>query len=345
MKNYFLIISSLLVFGISCTKDSDGNELPPRLVIKATPVDTGNGLVNFEATAPNATGYDFDFGDGTTGSSTDGKISHTYTKIGTNTFYVVVTAKRTSGAQETKTRSVDVIVKSTLPGLIWADEFNVNGSPSPTNWTFEIGTGSNGWGNSELQYYTNRAQNATVSNGVLKINAIRENFSGSAFTSARLITKDKFEFKYGRVEARAKLPTGAGTWPAIWMLGADINTVGWPACGEIDIMEHRGSDLNKIHGSLHFPGRSGGNPVTSTTTITNATTEFHVYGVDWSATSIKFSVDGNVYFTVPNNQGIPFNKDFFMIVNVAMGGTFGGTVAPGFTSSSMEIDYIRIFSN
>jgi beta-glucanase (GH16 family) len=345
MKNYLIILSSLLIFGISCTKDSDGGELPPTLTIQATAVDTGNGLVNFEATAPNATGYDFDFGDGTTGSTADGKISHTYTKIGNNTFYVVVTAKGSSGVLQTKTRHVEVTVKSTLPGLIWEDEFNVNGGPSPVNWTFDIGTGSNGWGNNELQYYTNRSQNATVSNGTLKITAIRESFSGSAFTSARLKTKDKFEFKYGRVEARAKLPTGAGTWPAIWMLGADINQVGWPACGEIDIMEHKGSELNKIHGSLHFPGRSGGNPVTNTTTITNANTEFHVYSVDWSESSIKFAIDGNVFFTVPNNQGIPFNKDFFMIINVAMGGTFGGPVAPSFTSSSMEIDYIRVFSN
>ncbi|HSK14312.1 MAG TPA: glycoside hydrolase family 16 protein, partial [Phnomibacter sp.] len=238
-----------------------------------------------------------------------------------------------------------VNVTSNIPGLVWADEFNVNGTPSPVNWTFEIGTGNNGWGNAELQYYTNRPQNATVSNGVLRITAIRENFSGSAFTSARMITKDKFDFKYGRVEARAKLPTGAGTWPAIWMLGADITSVGWPACGEIDIMEHKGSELNKIHGSLHYPGRSGGNPVTNTTTITNANTEFHVYGLDWSATRIRFSIDGNEFFSVPNNEAIPFNKNFFLILNVAMGGNFGGSVDPTFTSSSMEIDYIRVFSN
>ncbi len=344
MKYYFFIISSLFILAVGCTKNSDEDGgLPPSLTILATPVDTGNGLINFEASAPNAIGYDFDFGDGTTGTTTDGKISHTYTKIGSSTFFVVVTAKGSSGNLQTKTKSINVDVKSTIPGLIWADEFNVNGAPSPSNWTFEIGAG--GWGNNELQYYTNRSQNASVSGGMLKITAIKENFNGSPYTSARLISKDKFDFKYGRVEVRAKLPTGGGTWPAIWMLGSDISSVGWPACGEIDIMEHVGNSQNRIHASLHYPGRSGGNSVTNTIVVPNVSSSFKVYKVDWSASSIKFYVDDQLYFNIPNSQAIPFNKDFFMILNVAMGGNFGGAVDPTFTSSSMEIDYVRVFSN
>jgi PKD repeat protein len=335
----FMIILSLAVLSVSCEKDTSTG-FTPDFVIKATPSTDSAGLVEFEATATNATGYTFDFGDGTTGTTADGKINHTYTKIGNNTFYVVVKA---AGAEKTKTIEVRVNIVSNIPGLIWADEFDISGNPNPSNWTFEIGAG--GWGNNELQYYTNRSQNATVSGGMLKITAIKENFNGSPYTSARLITKDKFDFKYGRVEIRAKLPAGGGTWPALWMLGSDISSVGWPACGEIDIMEHRGNDPNKIHGTIHYPGRSGGNPVTNTTTATNVSTTFHVYKCDWSASSIKIYVDDNLYFNVPNTQAIPFNKNFFLIVNIAMGGTFGGPVDPAFTSSSMEIDYIRVFSN
>jgi len=338
----FLI--SLLSFAtmlIGCEKDSDNTDYMPRFSVTAK--ETTEGVYDFVATLAGATGYTFDFGDGKTGTATaDGKITHTYTKIGTSTFYVVVTANTGTGT-ETKTIDIIVDIKSNIPGLVWADEFEVNGAPDPTNWTFEVGAG--GWGNNELQFYTNRSQNASVSGGMLKITAIKENFSGSPYTSARLISKDKFEFKYGRVEIRAKLPAGSGTWPALWMLGNDINSIGWPACGEIDIMEHRGNDPNKIHGSLHYPGRSGGNPVTSTTTAPNVSTTFNVYRVDWSATNIKFYVNNNLFFNVPNSLSIPFNKDFFMILNIAMGGTFGGSVDPAFTSSSMEIDYIRVFSN
>jgi beta-glucanase (GH16 family) len=182
-----------------------------------------------------------------------------------------------------------------------------------------------------------------VQNGVLKITAIKEAYNGSAYTSARMISKGKFEMKYGRVEVKAKLPAGVGTWPAIWMLGADINAVGWPDCGEIDIMEHKGSELNKIYGTLHYPGRFGGNANGNTIVISNATTEFHVYGLEWTASEIKISVDGQVYHTVPNSSAIPFNKNFFFIMNLAMGGNFAGAVDPNFTSASMEVDYIRVY--
>ncbi|MBM3449317.1 MAG: glycoside hydrolase family 16 protein, partial [Bacteroidetes bacterium] len=220
---------------------------------------------------------------------------------------------------------------------------NTAGAPDPSKWGFDIGTGSNGWGNNESQFYTSRPENAVVSNGTLKIIAKRESYGGSQFTSARLLTRDKFSFKYGKVETRAKLPAGVGTWPAIWMLGSNIGSVGWPACGEIDIMEHKGSQPNKIYGTVHYPGFSGGNAVGGTVNISNVTTEFHVYGVEWNETSIRFFVDGNLFFTFNNNQNIPFNHNFFIIMNVAMGGTFGGNIETAFSSAMMEIDWIRVY--
>ncbi|MEQ1799675.1 MAG: glycoside hydrolase family 16 protein, partial [Lacibacter sp.] len=145
------------------------------------------------------------------------------------------------------------------------------------------------------------------------------------------------------VEVRAKLPTGLGTWPAIWMLGNNISTAGWPACGEIDIMEHIGNQQNKIYGTLHHPGHSGGNGDGGTVTIPNVSTEFHKYSLDWSAATIKISVDDVPFFTFNNNSSLPFNQNFFIILNVAMGGTFGGTIDPAFNSSTLEIDYVRVY--
>jgi beta-glucanase (GH16 family) len=194
-----------------------------------------------------------------------------------------------------------------------------------------------------LQYYTSRTDNAIVSNGILQIIAKKELLGGSNYTSARLLSKDKFSFKYGKVEVRAKLPAGIGTWPAIWMLGNNISTVGWPACGEIDIMEHKGSELNKIHGTLHHPGHFGGSADSKTVIISNATTEFHRYTVDWTDAAIKFLVDDVLFFTFANASTLPFNQPFFLLLNLAMGGTFGGSVDPAFTNASMEIDYVRVY--
>lgn len=174
----------------------------------------------------------------------------------------------------------------------------------------------------------------------MKITAKKE---GSTYTSARLKSEDKYEFTYGKIEFRAKLPAGGGTWPAVWSLGQDYKTNSWPACGEIDFMEHVGNSQNVIHGSLHYPGNSGGNGNTGSTTITNASTEFHVYKTIWTPSSIKFYVDDKLFHSFANNNTVPFNKDFFLIMNVAMGGNFGGTIDPAFTQSTMEVDYIRVY--
>ena len=227
--------------------------------------------------------------------------------------------------------------------LVFEEEFDVDGAPDPAIWNYDLGTGENGWGNNESQYYTNRPENIIVEDGLLKITARAEDFEGSAYTSSRIQSYQKFEFQYGRVEVRAKLPTGGGTWPAIWMLGADFETNIWPAAGEIDIMEHVGNQQNTIYGSTHDPNNFAGNSRSVSTVVEGVSEAFHVYGIVWTEDAITFTVDGEAYGTLDNNPGLPFNKDFFLILNVAMGGNFGGAIDPGFEESSMEVDYIRVY--
>jgi beta-glucanase (GH16 family) len=223
--------------------------------------------------------------------------------------------------------------------LVFFDEFNLDGAPDSSKWSYDLGN-NNGWGNGELQSYTNSPSNVIVQGGNLVITAKK---TGSSYTSARLKSENKYEFKYGKVEFRAKLPAGAGTWPALWMLGQNYATNTWPACGEIDIMEHKGNQPNIILGSVHYTGRSGGNSVTSQILSSNVSSEFRKYKVIWSPQSIRFYVDNVLFHSVINSNSLPFNSDFFLIMNVAMGGTFGGTVDPAFSQSSMEVDYVRVY--
>ncbi len=227
--------------------------------------------------------------------------------------------------------------------LVWADEFDIDGEPCSGNWSYNTGTGNNGWGNGETQFYTDRAENIVVENGELKITAKREDFNGSEFTSSRIVSQDKFEFTFGKVEMRAKLPSGGGTWPALWMLGADFETNPWPAAGEIDIMEHVGNSQDEIFATLHYPGASGGDAMSSSTIIPGASDDYHVYSVDWTVDEIRFAVDGTAFYVFPNSGNLPFDKDFFLIFNVAMGGSFGGPIDPAFTESSLFVDYVRIY--
>ncbi len=227
--------------------------------------------------------------------------------------------------------------------LVWSDEFDVDGAPDPSKWTYDIGTGGNGWGNNESQYYTDRTDNVEVLNGSLVITAQAESYMGSNYTSARLKSQGLYDFTYGKVEISAKLPEGSGTWPALWMLGSNFDTVGWPTCGEIDIMEHVGNNQNTISAALHSDAASGGNAITNNTLISNASTEFHTYTLLWNASTIKISVDDSEYFVFANDGTTPFNDSFFFILNIAMGGNLGGTIDPAFISSSMEVDYIRVY--
>lgn len=338
MKQLSFIFLSAVLLCFSCGKDSPGttNVAPTNLTVNAVVSTDNSGNVAFTASATNAVTYDYDYGNGIFQTVVSGVVTYRYPASGVYTVNVI--AKSSSG--QTISKSIQVTV-TVAQSLIWSEEFDTPGAPDPAKWGYDLGAG--GWGNNELQYYTNRPDNAVVSGGTLKIIAKAENFSGSAYTSARLLSKDKFSFKYGKLEARAKLPFGAGTWAAIWMLGSNINTVPWPGCGEIDIMEHVGNQQNKIFGTLHYPGRSGGNADGSSVVIANASTEFHKYAVEWTASTIKISVDDFTYFTFSNSAAVPFNHNFFIILNIAMGGNFGGAVDPAFVSSTMEIDYIRVY--
>lgn len=335
----FFVVATMIVYSCSKAGSAGGASVAPSNLGVSAAVSTDNsGNVTFTATATNAVTYDFDYGNGIFATVPTGVITYRYPAGGTYT--VNVTAK--SGSGQTISKSIQVTVIVTL-GLVWSDEFNTAGAPDVGKWGYDIGTGSGGWGNNELQYYTNRPDNVVVAGGVLKIIAKKETYMGSAYTSARLLSKGKYAFKYGRIEVRAKFPTGVGTWPALWMLGDNIGTVGWPACGETDIAEHLGRDVNKIYGTLHYPGNSGGSANGNTIVIPDATTAFHNYIVDWSATAIKIYVDSQLYHTVANSASIPFNQNFFILLNMAMGGNFGGPVDPAFTTATLEIDYVRVY--
>lgn len=339
MKNMFFIsLITLFTTIIGCKKDDTTTPPPSNLNVSAVVATDSTGNVSFTATADNVTSYDYDFGNGVFQTVKDGKVTYRYQASGK--YSVNVVAQNNDGQTISKSIQIDVMVN--LKAL-WSDEFNIPGAPDPNKWNYDLGNGSGGWGNQELQYYTARPENVKVQNGVLKITALKEAYNGFNYTSARLKTQGKFAFKYGKVEVSAKLPTGAGTWPAAWMLGNNITNAGWPACGEIDIMEQKGYEPNKIYGTLHYPGFSGGNANGGTTTIANASTQFHKYSVDWSASAIRIYVDDKLFHTVINSQSLPFNQDFFMLLNLAMGGTFGGTVDAGFTNATLEIDYIRVY--
>lgn len=233
--------------------------------------------------------------------------------------------------------------------LTLSEEFDTDGAPDAAIWRFDIGTGENGWGNQELQYYTDRSENAVVQNGVLLITARKESFEGSQYTSARLVTKDLFEQEYGRFEARIRLPYGQGIWPAFWMLGADIDENPWPAAGEIDIMEYRGQNPTVLVGTVHGPGYSGGESISKEYTLPNDRfdTGFHIFGIEWGPEYINFYVDDVLY-----NQITPedvtgqwvFNKPFYILMNMAVGGTFVG--APNDETQfpqTMLVDYVRVY--
>lgn len=230
--------------------------------------------------------------------------------------------------------------------LIWEDNFDETGAPDPTKWGYNIGTGDNGWGNNELQYYTDRADNVIVEDGLLKITAKKETYQGANYTSARLKTQDLFEFTYGRIDVRAKLAGGTGTWPAIWTLGANIDTEGWPKCGEIDIMEYSGHTPGQVSSAIHTPSSYGDTVNYKATSIENETSEFHVYSLIWSENQLSFLIDDVKFYSYNptlTEDTWPFSKDQFIILNVAMGGTLGGDVDPEFTTSTMEIDYVKVF--
>jgi beta-glucanase (GH16 family) len=241
-----------------------------------------------------------------------------------------------------------------LPPLVltWQDEFDgpAGQSPDAAKWGYDVGTN---WGNYQLEYDTSRPENVSLDGqGNLTIVARREDYLGSAYTSARINTNGRFQQTRGRFEARLKLPSGQGLWPAFWLLGANYASAGWPTCGEIDIMEYRGQEPRVVHGSLHGPGYSGGSAITHRYEIPRGAfdTGFHVFAVDWDENKIRWSVDGTTYASatpadLPAGTTWVFGHPFFVILNVAVGGNYvGGPDANTVFPQTMIVDYVRVYA-
>jgi len=254
--------------------------------------------------------------------------------------------------------------------LVWGDEFDVDGSISLDKWNIETVAPNNGsWWNGELQYYTDKENNIKIEDGLLKITAKYESFNGKNYTSARINTQDKYEFTYGRVELRAKLPNWEGMWPAFWLLGANYDVIDWPYCGELDVLEHGDyikestvDDPGLISSAVHygpldhksqyenipntfFMATGQENFVRAEKIIENPFDQFHTYSIQWAPDKIQFFIDDDMYFEFPlQAQHSPFDKPFFLILNLAVGGHWtDGYVAPGFDQATYEIDYVRIY--
>lgn len=241
--------------------------------------------------------------------------------------------------------------------LVWSDEFNYSGLPDPAKWSYDVGDACDkpagcGWGNNELQHYTeNKLGNARVENGHLIIEAHKEKTGNSTYSSARLVSRKKGDWTYGRIEIRAKLPSGVGTWPAIWMLPSANKYGGWPQSGEIDIMEHVGFARDTVYGTVHtkaynhmYGTHKGGNII-----LKDAEQEFHVYGINWKENTMDFFVDDQVYFSFKNDNKTfaewPFDQEFHLIMNIAVGGNWGGKmgVDENIWPQQMQVDYVRVY--
>ena len=234
--------------------------------------------------------------------------------------------------------------------IIWQDEFNgaANQLPDSTKWAYGIGTG---WGNAQLEYDTNRPENVSQDGlGNLVIKAMKESYQGQGYTSARISTKGKYQFAYGKIEARIKSPWGQGIWPAFWMLGSNDDSVTWPACGEIDIMEMQGQLPSRNHGSVHGPGYSGTGSITKPFNLNNDRFDngFHTFGVEWGTDYVKFFVDDILYQTISPADVTGkwvYDHPFYIILNLAVGGSWVG--APSSTSTifpqTMLVDYVRVY--
>ena len=238
--------------------------------------------------------------------------------------------------------------------LIWSDEFDGSGAPDSTKWSYDLGDGCPdlcGWGNNEGQYYTNRPQNVRRENGNLIIEARKENFQNSNYTSARILTRGNAAWKYGLFEIRAELPSGRGTWPAIWMLPEHWKYGGWPASGEIDIMEHVGHEPERIYATVHTKAFNhlAGTQDTDTLQVSDAESSFHTYAIEWTPDEIRWLVDGREYASFENQHKTfaewPFDQPFHLILNIAVGGNWGGTKGIDDTiwPQRMLVDYVRVY--
>lgn len=317
------------------------------------PNGDGSGVVQFTVTATNAITYGFKYDNNSIVQNSSGQFEYEFSEMGDNIYTASFYAYSSTGHSVSKFETFTVYVE---PELVWSDEFDVDGGIDNTKWLAETVPPFNGsWANGEKQHYTDRPDNSYVSDGTLKIIAKKETYtfqnSTKEYTSARLITKDKYEFTYGRIDVRAKLPDGIGTWPAIWTLGANIDAVSWPACGEIDIMEHWRHDNypeGQVSSATHTTACSGGCPNVSVghTNLPDYNTEFHVYSVEWNEDELNFLIDGNFRYryrpSPKTTDNWPYSEDQFIILNVAMGGSWFA-IDPNFTESTMEVDYVRVY--
>ncbi len=235
-------------------------------------------------------------------------------------------------------------------GLIWSEEFEGSNLDNST-WTYDLGDGSAfgipGWGNQEVQTYTASSKNLKIANGFLTITALRENLDGKSYTSARIKSQNKFSFKHGQLKVRAKFPQSKGTWPAVWLMGANLDAVGWPNCGEIDLVEQNGQEKNKVLGTVHWKNNADNTNAKFSDEITaaNIGADFKEYRLIWNEKTIKMYVESVKYFDINLNESLPFNQEFFVLLNVAMGGSLGGDIPTSFNQDSMVIDYIRLYEN
>ncbi len=352
---------SILVFLFSCGEDdgsstSTSGDDPSNLSVEWIASQDIDGAVEVRATANNVVSYEFDAGDGSTlVSNTSGNFTHTYETSGS--FQAVVKAIGLSGRFLQESNSFDIVIgDSSIPDyegfeLIWNDEFN-SSSLNTALWNFEIGDGCPnlcGWGNNELQYY--RQENTTVTGGNLVITAREENFQNRAYTSSRLTTQNKFDFAFGRVDISAKLPMGQGIWPALWMLGSNISSVGWPRSGEIDIMEMIGGNAsgrdNTTHGTIHWDNQgqvsNGGSRVLPNGIFND---NFHLFSIIWNETEIVWLLDNEEYFSadIRSAEMSELQNEFFFIFNIAVGGNWPGNPNAETTfPQQMQVDYIRVY--
>lgn len=360
-----LFLSSL--FFSACNDEEVGEDIskPGNLAIDIQIADDQSGTVVIVATADNAISYQFHMDDPGSDLITNntGELTYKYRQSGT--YDIVVKAISFSGSFVIENAQLVIQIAKdpvkvgegyitpifyTNLDLIWNDEFDGN-VLNESAWNYEIGTGNSGWGNNELQYY--RKENTSVGNGVLTITARRESFSGNNYTSSRLTTQGKFDFAFGRIDIRAKMPEGQGIWPALWMLGANFNTVGWPACGEIDIMEMIGGGSGRddtTHGTLHWDNNGSRASFGGSTTLSEGilNDQFRVYSIIWDNSKIQWYLDDQLFHTadISPTDLSEFQEKFFFIFNVAVGGNWPGS--PDLSTSfpqTMLVDYVRVFQN
>jgi beta-glucanase (GH16 family) len=266
-------------------------------------------------------------------------------------FFLLISHFILFGCQD---KSTEPINEDSTKGwqLVWADEFNYIGLPDSNKWGYDVG--GHGWGNQELQFYTShRTKNARVENGILIIEAFKEKWEANDYTSARLVSRGKGDWTYGRFEIKAILPHGRGTWPAIWMLPTQwaYGNGGWPDNGEIDIMEHVGYDPGWVHGSIHTKAYYWqiNTQKTAKIYVPDAEVAFHVYAMEWTPEKIEIFIDSTKYFSFSNEhkgwEVWPFDKDFHLLLNIAVGGGWGGQkgVDDSIFPQKMEVDYVRVF--